>query len=273
MKTKINNESIMEHSNVADLAPGSILQRMFFKQRMQKLFSGPIHFLEIGSGRGHLSELMLKMGHTGVGIDLNEEACQVNLNLNHQFIEVGKYDVKCISLFHYENTGSVFDLIFSSMVIEHLSPEELTEYFVHCRKLLKKNGLIIEVVPSSMKYWGIEDEIAGHYKRYTQTDFYELAKKEKLNIKFIAGLTYPVSNWLFPLSNRLVKKAEAYKQNLTLQERTILSGHRDVPMKSSFPEWMKIILNPLTLYPLFVLQNWFRNHKDCMVMYCEMTVD
>lgn len=59
-----------------------------------------------------------------------------------------------------------------------------------------------------MKYWNIEDEIAGHMKRYEIKDIQDLTKKYKLKINHLASLNYPLSNWLFSLSNYIIRIKE-----------------------------------------------------------------
>jgi SAM-dependent methyltransferase len=255
---------------VSDLAPGSILQRMFFRERVRRLLPKPATFLEIGAGRGHLSRLLLQCGHAGTGMDLNPDACAFNRALNGDFIGAGRYEVLEENFLDHDPPDTKYDLIFSCMVIEHICAEDLDQYFTRALQLLKTAGVIVQFVPASMKYWGIEDEIAGHFKRYTRGCFHRLAEEHGLQVRLLTGLTYPISNWLFPISNRLVCRAEGYKRGLPPQDRTVLSGNRDVPMKTTFPAWMKLFLNGLTLRPFHIMQKWFGGHEDAMVLYCEL---
>jgi SAM-dependent methyltransferase len=266
----VNREAEIRKPEGADLAPGSILQRMFLRERVRNLFPRPATFLEVGAGRGNLCRLLLKTGHSGIGIDLNPDSCTMNRGLNQDFIRRGRYHVVTGDFFECDLPRQKFDLVFSSMVIEHLSPEDLSRYFARALELLNDGGCIVHFVPASMKYWGIEDEIAGHYKRYSRGCFDQLAQQHHLQKQLIMGLTYPLSNWLFRLSNWLVRKAEASKQKLSLHERTVLSGNRKVLLKTTFPVWMKLFLNPVTLTPFHLLQKWFGNHENAMVLYCEL---
>jgi 2-polyprenyl-3-methyl-5-hydroxy-6-metoxy-1,4-benzoquinol methylase len=252
-----------------EIAPGSILQRMYFKKRIARL--KPKRFCEIGSGNGILSAILLHNGYTGIGFDLNAEACRNNLQRNSRFVEEGHYKVINEDFLSFPHTEK-YDLIFSSMVIEHLDEKQVEAYFTSCRKLLNKAGTIAIFVPSSKKHWGIEDEIAGHYKRYEFEDLKTIAKEYGLRITDLSGLTFPLSNWLLGLSNRLVAKNEGYKKNLSMQEQTILSGNRGTPFKTVFPWYLKIFLNQWVLYPFYVLQRLYKNHTGNLVVYCEYTL-
>lgn len=252
------------------LPPGNILQNIYLKERVKK--NKPATFLEIGSGNGYVSNLLLKMGLKGVGYDLNHSACQNNIELNNKYIKTGNYNVFNAD-FTSSDEYSKFDLIISSMVIEHLEMNDLSTLVEKCKRILSNSGYITFLVPSSMKYWGIEDEIAGHVKRYEFKDFKDFEKLFDLNIQHLAGLTYPLSNFLFRLSNYLVKKNESSKLKLSQKEKTVYTGNRNVPFKTSFPSFLYLILNEFVMYPFHLLQKLFKNNKGCMVLYCELKLN
>ena len=158
------------------------------------------------------------------------------------------------------------------MVIEHMPAEVLNDYFLECKKVLNENGIIITFVPSSMIHWGIEDEIAGHIKRYEFEDFKKLSKKYDLSINNLAGLTYPISNIVFGISNKLIKSNEISKLKLSQKEKTIYTGNRNVKYKTTFPKVFNLILNPVMLYPFHILQKIFKNNKNNLVIYSELTL-
>jgi SAM-dependent methyltransferase len=251
-----------------EIAPGSILQRMYFKKRIRKASFKT--FCEIGAGNGVLSELLLKSGLQGRGYDLNESACRNNENRNKHFIGQGKYKVICGD-FLSSPPEEKFDMIISAMVIEHLDDADVKKYFEVCKQHLNPGGRIIVFVPASQKYWGIEDEIAGHFRRYEFADFKIIASVHSLQINDLHGLTFPVSNILFSLSNYLVKTNEGGKRKLSMHEQTVLSGNRNVKFKTSFPFIFKLVLNEVVLYPFYILQRIFKKHPSSMVIYCEMS--
>lgn len=254
-----------------EIAPGSLLQRLYIRERL-KIHRNTLHgFFELGSGNGYNARLLLESGLTGQSIDMNESACEKNRMLNKAFIDANMYNVDCGDFFAYEPECKV-DLLFSCMVVEHL-PEELeAAYFEKAKELIKSGGLVITMVPGSMKHWGIEDEIAGHRKRYAAADMEALAAKHGLKLEHVAGLTYPVSNWLLPLSNRIIRKQEKHKLTLSAQEQTVLSGNREVMFKTDYPWWMQLMLNDITMYPLHLLQKAFRKNPGALILYSEMRI-
>ena len=252
-----------------EIAPGYILQRMHLRKRISRWKQdGRSTFIEVGSGNGINSQLFLSNGLKGVAFDLNPDSCAINQSRNQKFVDRGDFKVLHEDFLEAEGLDKV-DIVFSSMVIEHLDEQQVNQYFEKCKACLNPGGLIVSIVPANMKFWGIEDEIAGHYKRYTMKCFDRLATIHHLQTVQQVGLTYPLSNILLKLSNRLVRHGEKKKLELGIDDRTRLSGNRKVKFKTHFPRYMKLILNEFTLYPFHLMQQFFRTNSGAMVIHCE----
>ncbi len=251
------------------LAPGSVLLQMYLKRRLRFLAIPDGNAYEIGAGDGTLSHLLLRRGMKVWAYDLNPTACDKNRSLNQIYTNSGHLKISCQDFLQSSPTEPA-DLILSSMVVEHLPPDTVLDYFLKAKSLLTPTGAICTFVPGSPQHWGIEDEIAGHFKRYTFECFSQIAQKTNLVIRNIAGLTFPVSNFLLGTSNYLVRRSEAGKLQLSIQERTIASGDRNVPLKTTFPSWLRWVINEVTLYPFHLLQCCARNHPSSLIIYCEM---
>src|SRR5262245_57582278 len=109
---------------------------------------------------------------TGVGVDLSEAACHSNERANGGAIREGRYTV-VRGDFLGARLG-LCDLVISSMFLEHLPPASVDAYFEQARAHVTDAGAIVTLVPASPAHWGIEDEIAGHQKRYTRACFEDL---------------------------------------------------------------------------------------------------
>lgn len=247
------------------LAPGHILQFLYVKQRLRH--RGIRTFIEVGAGNGYLSRELLKLGFRGTGLDLNPDACENNRRLNVEAVQAGRYAVRREDF--ATATLDPVDLVISSMVIEHLDADDVRVYFERCRDLLNHTGLVVTIVPASPRHWGIEDDVAGHRRRYTRDLFRAIAAEHGLRLAHLAGLTYPVSNLLLGLSNRLVRRSESWKLRLGEHARTVASGDRHVTGKTEFPGFVRFLVNEATLYPLHLLQRLFTGHPDALVLYAE----
>lgn len=252
------------------MPPGNILQYIYLNNQIKRFKKeGLSNFLEIGSGNGYNSKVFLDAGFRGKGIDLNINACKKNKQLNATYISNQSYSVSNQDFFMLEEDKK-YDVIFSCMVIEHMEDKMVKSYFEKAKNLLSKKGKIVCLVPASMKHWGIEDDIAGHIKRYELKDINNITKAHQLELIKYAGLTYPVSNWLLGLSNKIIEKKEKDLLNKTQKERTVYTGNREVQFKTQFPTVFNLILNSTMMYPLHLLQLMFKNNPNSMVLYFEL---
>src|SRR5262249_35823696 len=224
---------------------------------------------EVGVGTGRLSRELIRLGWSGEGWDLSAEAVARTTQTNRDAIAAGRYDVRHGDWLA-EADGNA-DLVVSAMGGEHLSETEEARYFERCRQVLAPGGRAVLFVPASPRHWGIEDEIAGHRRRYTHASLRDRLEELDFRVDHLAGLTFPVSNVLLPISNALVRRAEGHKRRLSEETRTRQSGTRSVPFKTNFPRASAVILNERALYPLHALQKRFRSSDRALVLYAEAT--
>lgn len=255
------------------LPPGTLLQLMYLDERLKAIVPG--RFIEIGPGSGEITNRLLKAGWVGTVHDLSSETLTKIKKRFAPEIAAGRLTVM---LGDYLNSMSFpaedrADLIISCMVMEHLDDESERKFMELSATRLKAGGRMIGFVPASSRHWGIEDDIAGHCRRYTRDSLLTLVRTSGWMISHIAGLTYPVSNLLLPLSNFLVQRHEASKLNLSSVERTKHSGRRNVRFKTHFPAVLKLFLNELTMLPLYWIQKIFSNSGGALVLYFEATYE
>lgn len=248
------------------LPPGTLLQQMYFRERLRALPPG--EFVEVGAGQGIVSRTLLEEGWRGTAYDLNRAALEVAARVNRDAVAQARYSTRHRDWLDDE-TAPAADLIVSCMVLEHLDDVAEARYLERCRQLIRADGRGVLFVPGSPLHWGAEDVIAGHYRRYTFEALRGRLEEHGLRVRHMAGLTFPLSNMLFPLSEFLVRRAEGGRAALRMEERTRLSGNRDVAFKTTFPKAFGLVLNEVVLYPLHVLQKLFRRSSRSMVIYAE----
>ena len=81
-----------------NLPPGTILQYMHIRSRLGKILkkstkNESLKFLELGSGNGLISNILLNLGYEGKGFDLSPEACKINAENNHFYVKTNKYNI------------------------------------------------------------------------------------------------------------------------------------------------------------------------------------
>ncbi len=243
---------------------------MYLKERFAARRSGI--FVEIGVGQGTLSRCLLDLGWSGLGLEVDAQSAEIARRNTAAHIQRGAYQVLQVDWVRDELPAAVpakADLILSSMVLEHLDEDDELRYFHRCAQRLATDGRCVVLVPASPRAWGIEDEIAGHFRRYTFSRFRDVLPRLGWRIEHMAGLTFPVSNMLLPISNRLVARAEVNKQALSMQARTRESGRREVYGKTVFPSLAGAMLNEHVMYPLHLLQKVFSSSERALVIYLE----
>lgn len=248
------------------LPPGTILQLLYLKERLHRLTPGS--FIEIGPGSGEITQVLLDRGWSGASFDLGLET---TAKLRERFKnEIAEQRFTAINADYLSTpiTESV-DLIISCMVMEHLDVDMESAFMAKSATCLKTGGIMIGLVPASPEHWGIEDDIAGHYRRYTRDSLARLATASHWRLLHLMGLTFPISNVLLPISNFLVSRNEKHKLTLSALERTEQSGRRTVKYKTSFPPVLGIFLNRVTLFPLHVVQKLLGTSSRALVLFFE----
>jgi hypothetical protein len=249
------------------LPPGTLLQLMYLRERLTYLKPG--RFLEIGPGSGEITRLLLDKGWVGQSYDL--EAVTIE-RLQIRFaneIMLGSYRPNNVDYLSQLQQPESVDLVISCMVMEHLDDNAEFSFMQLSSQVLKSDGLMIGLVPSSPLHWGIEDDIAGHCRRYTRDKIQSLMANTGWTAEHLVGLTFPISNFLLPVSNFLVNRSEKSKLSLNAMEKTKQSGRRNVTFKTHFPSLLGIVLNRFILWPLHLLQKLFKNSDRALVIYFE----
>lgn len=253
--------------SVPALAPGTILQLMYLDERLDGLGAG--RFVEIGVGKGVLSRRLLDRGWTGTGYEPGPGAATARAATAPDVME-GRYELRAQDWLDAPPDEPA-DLVISSMVLEHLDESAEAAYWARAARTLRPGGRAAILVPGSPRHWGIEDEIAGHHRRYTAGGLCSRLNELGWSVEHVAGLTWPLSNVLLPLSNRLVARAERGRRELSLEDRTALSGDRHVVGKTSFPRVASLLLNERALLPLHIAQKRGRRSPRALVLYAEAT--
>lgn len=242
---------------------------MFFRRQIKK-FKGK-YFLEVGPGSWHLTSLLLKEQMSGTVIELSKNSCDVLTERFSDSISDHLLEIKNDSFLSIEGLANKYDLLVSAMVLEHLDSYQEQAFIRKCLNSLKENGVLMLFVSANSNYWGVEDEIAGHFRRYLSNDLIALLDPAKWEVNLVRGLTWPLSNILLPISNFFVKRSEITNLSLEMHERTLLSGHRDVMYKTVFPRYFRFFLNSFTLYLFYVLQNIFKYNSNSLILFMQAT--
>lgn len=134
--------------------------------------------LEIGSGIGNISNFFLQNNANITLSDIRDNYCEA---LKNNFKE---YSAEVINVniadedfdTKYAHLINTFDTVFSLNVVEHIKDDSLA--VKNCKKLLKKNGTLITLVPAYNTIYNGFDTALEHYRRYTKKTLTNLLQKE-----------------------------------------------------------------------------------------------
>ncbi len=180
--------------------------------------------LEIGSGLGNISNFFLENGSEIMLTDLRKEYCfflENKFGSRNNLLGVGQ-----LNLVHpqfgqvYKDYLGKYDTVFALNVIEHILDDNLA--ISNCKKLLKKDGHLIILVPSYQKLYNQFDKELGHYKRYNLKSLTDLFIKNNLKIVHKQYFNFMgILGWF--LSGRIFKKETIPSTQMRLYNKLVFA--------------------------------------------------
>jgi SAM-dependent methyltransferase len=142
--------------------------------------SGPIY--DIGGGNGFVSLAMEAAGHSVVLVEPGSGAANALrrgvTNVVHGSLEDAAFSPSSIA------AVAVFD------VVEHVEHED--RFFKHIHQLLAPSGKVYCTVPAARWLWSEEDDLAGHFRRYTPASLRQSFVRNGFDVEFLS----PFFSWL-----------------------------------------------------------------------------
>lgn len=167
--------------------------------------------LDIGCGSGSVTRQLANLSEHVHAVDISEKAIDVSRdNLkdcpNVTFEVVDLFACPPEERRHLEGR---FDLVVLPEILEHLGDDRGALRMVG--ELLLPGGCVVATVPADPRQWGIDDDLAGHKRRYT---------KEELHVKFeeVGFEIKSLVNWGFPFTRALVGVERRLMASSRLQE-------------------------------------------------------
>jgi len=185
---------VLGYSTLASISGADRFNRWMY-ETIRPYCTGRI--LEIGGGIGNISQCFLNDGQELMISELQDEYCEIirkrlgnDQNLKGIIamdIVDPEFDFKYASLF-----GS-FDSVFALNVVEHIENDR--QAIANCKKLLKKGGHLIILVPAFQAIFNHFDTSLGHFRRYTiksllpvfQANGLSVVHRQYFNLIGIAG--------------------------------------------------------------------------------------
>lgn len=140
--------------------------------------------LEIGSGIGNISAFFLENKHPIFLTDIRDNYCstlKTNFKENPYLLGVENVDLVHPDFdIKYAQFIDKFDTVFALNVVEHIENDALA--ISNAKKLLKKEGHLIILVPAYQFLYNQFDKELFHYKRYVKKEVIKLFNDNSLSI-------------------------------------------------------------------------------------------
>lgn len=122
---------------------------------------------DFGCGSGYNVGYLQKLGYDASGSDVSTEAIKIGLSEGIQNLSVAQDG-------EIKPPEGGFDLVLALDVIEHIKDD--SEAIQILKRALKPGGVAIITVPAYKWMWGVQDDVAHHFRRYTMSDLINTVK-------------------------------------------------------------------------------------------------
>ncbi len=142
---------------------------------------------DFGCGSGCTVGYLQKLGYDASGSDVSAEAIEFGLSR-------GIPDLSIAQRGEISPPEGGFDLILALDVIEHIQDDSGSIRIIE-KALKTSGGKAIITVPAYQWLWGVQDDVAHHYRRYTAGSLAKVLNKNK-NLEILRETYF--NTFLFP---------------------------------------------------------------------------
>jgi len=123
--------------------------------------------LDYGCGSGFLVGKLQESGLDAYGVDISKEAISLGVSR-------GIKNLSIASGIELDFADNFFDAVLALDVVEHIEDDKAA--IKELGRLVRPGGYLILTVPAYQWMWGIQDEVAHHYRRYSMKSILDLIK-------------------------------------------------------------------------------------------------
>ena len=200
--------------------PHYLFRKQLAGELIKKYVPPKGRFLEVGCATGDFGFSLADRGYSGVMIDFSHQAAEI---VTHQLAtrQENNLAFKPVDIMDYSIDGPLFDLVTIFEVLEHV--ERDYDVVKKINKLLKPGGYVLFSVPARKKFWSLDDDRAGHVRRYEKDELFRLLVDNHFEVIKLLSYGYPFTALLKAmrgLAHRLKKSEHSTKGNIELTKKS-----------------------------------------------------
>lgn len=229
-----------ENSKLANWVPMPryLLRCWVVKSIIRKLSAKS--FVEIGAASGEMAFWMSTRGMSGTAVEISSSAVQMMRERLAGCQNVLIHDRDA------EHLHTSADLLLSMEVLEHIEDDRAA--LATWARLINPGGNLVMSVPAHPSMFSAEDEMAGHFRRYTKKELRQKLEESGFENVKIYAYGFPVGLVLKKLRN-FVARRRLTSDRRSQQQRTEASG---VERKRFLP--LRWLLNDICFLPFNLIQ-------------------
>lgn len=163
-----------------------VRRNLIFDLLVKYKVSKTAKIFDFGCGSGYTVGYLQKLGYDASGTDVSAEAIELGRSMGIRNLAIAQ------SVEIRPPEGG-FDLILALDVIEHI--ENDSGAIMAIERALRPGGMAIITVPAYKWLWGVQDDVAHHFRRYTAGSFTKILKQNS-KLKIIRKTYF--NTFLFP---------------------------------------------------------------------------
>lgn len=145
-----------------------------------KIVRDKTKILDFGCNTGAFAGKLQAMGYDVTGVDMSEDAIAFGTKIGTKNLVVGKTSVPF--------ADQSFDLVMALDVIEHIEDHDETMSDLH--RVMKNDGKAFIMVPAFMFMWGLQDDVAHHFRRYSKKELINLAIRNGFEVERVTYFNF-----------------------------------------------------------------------------------
>jgi SAM-dependent methyltransferase len=227
---------------------------LFRKYEVMKLVRGGGHFLEIGPGDLGLAWELAPKFTRGTLMDFNTTDVQQIYDALPAALK-RKLQLIIADFSQYQGFEAKFDCFVACEVLEHI--EDDIAFLQKTNDLLVEGGQLILSVPARQKFWSVDDEIVGHYRRYEKKDLLAKLMQARYSQVRVISYGYPFQNLI--RLGRIALARLQYREKSNWQKKEQSQQSAFMLKRKSYINLLGLVLNKYTLYPFCLFASLFNN--------------